>query len=63
VLNLRAGYEFKSFEVWINAMNVTDNYYASIVTKSSSGYSYSLADPRNMNVGFAYNFGNLFKSK
>ena len=63
VLNLRAGYEFRSVEIWINAMNITDNYYANIVTKSNSGYSYTLADPRNINIGFAYNFGNLFKSK
>ena len=63
VLNLRAGYEFRSVELWINAMNITDNYYANIVTKSNSGYSYTLADPRNINIGFAYNFGNLFKSK
>jgi outer membrane receptor protein involved in Fe transport len=63
VLNLRAGYEFKSIEVWINAMNITDNYYANIVTKSSSGYSFTLADPKNIYIGFAYNFGNLFKSK
>jgi len=26
VLNLRAGYEFRSIEIWINAMNITDNY-------------------------------------
>jgi outer membrane receptor protein involved in Fe transport len=63
VLNLRAGYEFRSMEVWINAMNVTDNYYANIVSKSSSGYSYTLADPVNINVGFAYNFANLFNSR
>ena len=63
VLNLRAGYEFRSVEIWINAMNITDNYYANIVTKGNSGYSYTLADPRNINIGFAYNFGNLFKSK
>lgn len=63
ILNLRAGYEFRSMEFWINAMNVTDTYYATIVTKSSSGYSYTLADPVNINIGFAYNFGNLLKSK
>lgn len=62
-LNLRAGYEFRSMEVWINALNVTDNYYASIVSRNSSGYSYTLADPVNVNIGFAYNFGNLIKSK
>lgn len=61
ILNLRAGYEFRSMEIWINALNVTDSYYANIVTKSNSGYSYTLADPRNINIGFAYNFGNLFK--
>ena len=63
IVNLRAGYELGSMEVWINALNVADSYYANIVTKSNSGYSYALADPRNINIGFAYNFGNLFKSK
>jgi iron complex outermembrane recepter protein len=63
VLNLRAGYEFRAMEIWINAMNITGTYYANIVTKSNSGYSDALADPRNINVGFSYNFGNLFKSK
>ena len=63
ILNLRAGYEFKSMEVWINALNVTDSYYANVVTKSASGYSYNLADPVNINIGFAYNFGNFFKTK
>ena len=62
VLNLRAGYEFRSMEIWINALNVADTYYANIVTKSNSGYSYTLADPVNINIGFAYNFGNLFKT-
>ena len=63
IINLRAGYEYGSMEVWVNAMNVTDRYYANIVTKSNSGYSYNLADPININIGLAYNFGNLFKSK
>ena len=63
VLNLRVGYEFKSMEVWVNALNVTDTYYANVVTKSASGYSYNLADPVNINIGFAYNFGNFFKTK
>ena len=63
ILNLRAGYEFRSMEVWMNALNVTDTYYANVVTKSASGYSYNLADSVNINIGFAYNFGNLFKTK
>ena len=60
VLHLRAGYTYRSVEVWINAMNVADNYYATNVSKSAWGYSYTLADPRSFNVGIAYDFGNLF---
>lgn len=63
VLNLRAGYQYRNVEVWINAMNITDNYYANNVTRSSSGYSYTLADPRSINVGIAYDFGNIFTKR
>lgn len=61
VLNLRAGYKVKAFEVWLNVLNATDNYYSYITTKSSSGYSYQLAEPRNCNVGVSYDVANLFK--
>jgi outer membrane receptor protein involved in Fe transport len=61
-LNIRAGYQYRNAEIWINAMNVTGNYYANNVTKSASGYSYTLADPRSINVGIAYDLGNLFRS-
>ncbi len=61
VLHLRAGYQYKGFEVWMNVMNATDNYYSYITTKSNFGYSYQLAEPRNFNVGLAYDFSNLFK--
>jgi outer membrane receptor protein involved in Fe transport len=61
VLNLRAGYQFKGLEVWLNALNATDNYYSYITSKSSSGYSYQLAEPRNFTVGVSYDFGGLFK--
>ena len=61
VLNLRAGYQFKGIEVWLNVLNVTDNYYSYITSKSSFGYSYQLADPRNFNAGISYDFANLFK--
>ena len=61
VLNLRAGYQFKGLEIWLNVMNATDNYYSYITSKSSFGYSYQLADPRNFNIGFSYDLGNLFK--
>ena len=63
VLNLRTGYQRNGFEVWINLLNATDNYYSYITTKSASGYSYQLADPRNLNLGISYDFANLFKKK
>jgi outer membrane receptor protein involved in Fe transport len=60
VVNLRAGYQFKGFEVWLNVMNAGDNYYSYISTKSTS-YSYQLAEPRNYNIGVSYNFASLLK--
>ena len=63
VLNLRAGYEWKGFDIWLNVLNATDHYYSYITSKSASGYSYQLADPRNINVGIAYDFGKLIKRK
>ena len=62
-LNLRAGYQAKGFEIWFNVLNATNNYYSYITSKSSFGYSYQLADPRNFNVGVSYDFANLFKKK
>ncbi|WP_121356873.1 TonB-dependent receptor [Flavisolibacter nicotianae] len=59
--NLRAGYQFKGFDVWVNVLNATNNYYSYITTKSSFGWSYQLAEPRNFNVGVSYDFANLFK--
>ena len=63
VLNLRAGYEWKGFDIWLNVMNATDHYYSYITSKSASGYSYQLADPRNINLGISYDFGHLIKRK
>lgn len=60
-LNLRAGYKLNGFEVWLNVLNATDNYYSYITSKSSFGYSYQLAEPRNFNAGISYDLANLFK--
>jgi outer membrane receptor protein involved in Fe transport len=62
VLNLRAGYQFKGLELWVNVLNATDNYYSYITSKSAFGYSYQLADPTNFNVGISFNFGSLMKA-
>ena len=61
VLNVRAGYQYNGFEVWVNVMNTSDNYYSYISTKSSS-YSYQLAEPRNFILGVSYDLGKLFKN-
>ena len=63
VLNLRAGYQLNGVEIWANLLNATDNYYAYIASKSAFGYSYTLAEPRNLTVGVSYNFANLFKTR
>jgi outer membrane receptor protein involved in Fe transport len=63
VINLRAGYKLKNLDLWVNVMNTTGNYYSYISTKTASGYSYTLAEPRNFIVGVSYDLANLFKSK
>lgn len=60
VLNLRAGYNFGGLELWVNALNITDKYYATNVSKSAFGYSYTLAEPLNFNIGISYDFATLF---
>ena len=63
VLNVRAGYLYKGIEVWLNVLNAIDNYYSYITSKSAFGYSYQLAEPRNVNVGISYDFNNIIKKK
>jgi outer membrane receptor protein involved in Fe transport len=63
IFNFRAGYHLKAFEVWMNLLNVTDRYYSTITSKSAFGYSYQLAEPRNINLGVSFDFGSLSKSK
>jgi iron complex outermembrane recepter protein len=43
-------------------LNATDNYYSYITSKSSFGYSYQLADPRNINIGLSCDFVKLLKN-
>lgn len=63
VIHLRVGYQLKGMEFWVNLMNVADNYYSYITSKSAFGYSYQLAEPRNFNLGISYDFGNLLKKQ
>jgi outer membrane receptor protein involved in Fe transport len=57
VLNVRTGYNYGRFEVWVNALNALNKYYATFASRSAYGYSYNLGDPREWNVGLACRFG------
>jgi outer membrane receptor protein involved in Fe transport len=57
VINLRAGYRIKRFEVWVNALNVFNQYYAVIAARSTYGYTYNLGDPREFTTGVSFHFG------
>jgi iron complex outermembrane receptor protein len=61
VTNIRAGYQFGPAEIWLNALNVFNTYYATLatasVTNKVASYSYNLGDPRAFTLGLAYHFG------
>ena len=57
VVNIRAGYQVKQFEVWVNALNAFNRYYAVIASKSTYGYTYNLGDPREITLGLRIHFG------
>lgn len=59
VLNCRAGYTIKGFEVFTNIMNLTDELYAFNATRgnlSSSRTTFTPAPPRTFVLGVQYNF-------
>ena len=56
IVNFRTGYQVGAFEVWVNALNAFNKYYAALATKSTYGYSYNLGDPREVTVGVLWHF-------
>ena len=56
LLNARAGYIYRGMEVWVNALNLTDELYATTVEKSAYGKSYRQGNPRTFHVGVGYSF-------
>jgi outer membrane receptor protein involved in Fe transport len=71
VVNFRTGYTLsqvknkwlKGTEIWLNVINLFDAYYAVNSSRSSAGRSYTLGEPRNINLGFSYDFGSLYGNK
>lgn len=56
IINLRTGYQFGKAEIWIHALNLLDQYYADVATRSTYGYSYNLGNPLTLAIGLEYNF-------
>jgi outer membrane receptor protein involved in Fe transport len=57
VFNIRTGYEYKSFEFWLNVINATNQLYSNWARSSRWGDSYTLGEPINFNLGVGYRFG------
>ena len=56
IVNFRTGFQRKGWEIWVNALNTFNTYYATLASKSSYGYSYNLGDPREVTLGLSWHF-------
>ncbi|WP_345951839.1 TonB-dependent receptor [Mucilaginibacter sp. PAMB04274] len=61
VANLRLGYDFKQqvlkgAGIWFNALNITNELYATSVTSNQYGDTYYAAPPRTYTLGISYSF-------
>ena len=66
IFNLRLGYDLKSnilkgVDVWLNALNFTDELYATTVTKSTKSINYNAAPPRTFSLGLSYHLSKNIK--
>lgn len=58
VLNLRANYRKKAYEIYGQILNVADTHYAESTSFSNNEVSYTPAAPRTYLIGLRYHFGN-----
>lgn len=56
VINIRAGYSVKGFEVFANILNATNELYANMASRGSFGDQFNPAAPRVFTGGINYNF-------
>ncbi len=56
IVNLRTGYQRGQWELWVNALNAFNKYYAALATRSTYGYSYNLGDPAEVTIGLSWHF-------
>lgn len=58
IVNFRTGYQRGQWELWVNALNAFNKYYAALATKSTYGYSYNLGNPAEVTIGLSWHFFN-----
>ncbi|NSL88495.1 TonB-dependent receptor [Chitinophaga sp. Mgbs1] len=56
LFNIRAGYQWKGLECWVNCMNAGDRLYATTAEKTAYGKSYRVGPRQTFNIGVAYTF-------
>lgn len=57
VMNLRAGYQYKMVEIFVNVLNLTDELYAHNASRGAFGNTYTPAAPRLLNMGVQLHLG------
>jgi len=55
--NLRGSYDWRSWSLWVHALNLFDEKYATRVTASSGNFSYFPGNPRTIFAGLSYKWG------
>ncbi|MGZ8544870.1 MAG: TonB-dependent receptor, partial [Flavisolibacter sp.] len=63
VVHLRAGYRTGGLDIWFNVMNAGNSYYSNLATKTNSGETYQLAEPRTFQAGISYDLGYILKKQ
>jgi outer membrane receptor protein involved in Fe transport len=58
IFNALVSYKFKSFDVWVHALNLFDDLYAARASYNSfrGENSYTIGNPRAFHIGVKYNF-------
>ncbi|MFC1733554.1 TonB-dependent receptor [candidate division KSB1 bacterium] len=56
LFNLRTGYKYRGYEIWVNVLNITDESYSTRTSKSTYGYSYYPGPHRTILIGIGYGF-------
>ncbi len=63
IANIRIAYKIKKAEIWVNALNVFNAYYAVYATSAPgasvgvNNKTYNMGDPGELTIGLSYKFG------